>query len=174
MMAGAFFSMIALSGILLINLAIPICIAVFVYQDAKKRGMEPILWALVAAVIPSFIGLIIYLIVRSGYSALHCANCGAAVEENYAVCPQCGADLKSRCPSCDRYVQADWNLCANCGASLPQSGRMTVVEQTTNNKALWIVLAVVAGFVVLLFLGILVANLAFVPHGGASMMVHHL
>ncbi len=78
-----------------VNLVIPICIAVFVYKDAKNAGMEPILWALVAALIPSFIGLIIYLIVRSGHSAWHCARCGAPVEEQYAVCPQCGAALKS-------------------------------------------------------------------------------
>lgn len=81
------FSFFAVFLMIVLNLAIPICIAVYVYQDAKRRGMEPILWALVAAIVPWFIGLIIYLLVRSGHSALHCAKCGAAVEEHYTVCP---------------------------------------------------------------------------------------
>lgn len=173
MMFFSMFSLLAFSGILLINLAIPICIAVYVYQDAKKRGMEPILWALVAAVIPSFIGLIIYLMMRSGHSALHCAKCGAAVEENYAVCPQCGTDLQTRCPSCGRYVQPDWHLCANCGTALAEPGQVTIIEQPSNNRGLWILLAAVAVFAVLFLLGALVFNFAVVPHGG-SMMVHHL
>ena len=106
------FSFFAVFLMIVLNLAIPICIAVYVYQDAKRRGMEPILWALVAAIVPWFIGLIIYLLVRSGHSALRCVKCGASVEEHYTVCPQCGAELKSRCPSCDRFVQPDWHLCA--------------------------------------------------------------
>lgn len=158
------FSFVAVMLMILFNLAVPICIGVFVYRDAKTRGMEPILWALVAALVPSFIGLIIYLVVRSGYAVYHCANCGAAVEEQYAVCPRCGADLKLRCPSCGRYVQADWQMCAHCGQQLEPSAVPLVVEQQSNNKTLWIVLAIAAAVIVLFFvIGLL--NFATVTSG---------
>lgn len=166
------FSSLAVLMMLLFSLAIPICIAVFVYRDAKTRGMEPILWALVAALVPSFIGLIIYLIVRSSYSAYHCARCGAAVEENYAVCPQCGADLKMRCPSCGRYVQPDWRLCADCGAELTPGEAPLVVEQHSSNKALWIVLAVAAGVALLLFVLIFVVNFTYIGIGSSAPAIH--
>lgn len=172
MMHTMFFSFFAVMLMILFNLAIPICIAVFVYQDAKKRGMEPILWALVAALVPSFIGLIIYLIVRSNHSAYHCANCGAAVEENYAVCPQCGTELKMRCPSCGRYVQPDWRLCADCGAELTPSVVSPMVEQQSSNKMLWIVLGIAAVVAVLFILTFVVQFSYVVPHGGATFVQH--
>ena len=44
--------------------AIAAAIAAYVYQDAKRRGLDPWLWATVAAFVPYFIGLIIYLVMR--------------------------------------------------------------------------------------------------------------
>lgn len=154
------FSLFLVMLVMAVNLGIPICIAVFVYKDAKMRGMEPILWALVAALIPSFIGLIIYLIVRSGHSAWHCAHCGAPVEEQYAVCPQCGAALKSRCPSCGRYVQPDWHICAYCSAALSGDREPAIVAQSASNKGLWLLLAAIAVIIVLFLLLLLIGNLA--------------
>lgn len=62
---GIVFALISLS---LICFGIPVIIAVFVYKDASKRvDCTPWLWALVAALVPSFIGLVIYLIIRNDY-----------------------------------------------------------------------------------------------------------
>lgn len=53
---------------LIIAFGIPILIAVFVYRDASKReDCSPGLWALVAALVPSFIGLVIYMLVRNDF-----------------------------------------------------------------------------------------------------------
>jgi Ni/Fe-hydrogenase subunit HybB-like protein len=61
------FLMMILLGILF-ALAIPILIGVFVYRDASRRqDCSPILWALVAALVPAYVGLIVYLIVRNDY-----------------------------------------------------------------------------------------------------------
>jgi TctA family transporter len=50
--------------ILIIGLiAVWILLAVWVYRDAKKRGMEATLWLLVV-LLTGFIGLVVYLIVR--------------------------------------------------------------------------------------------------------------
>jgi hypothetical protein len=49
-------------------MAIPLLVGVLVYRDAAKRvDCNPWLWALIAALAPSFVGLIIYLIVRSDF-----------------------------------------------------------------------------------------------------------
>ena len=49
-------------------LAIPLIIGIVVYKDADKRvDCNPWLWALIAALAPSLVGVIIYLIVRSDY-----------------------------------------------------------------------------------------------------------
>lgn len=49
-------------------LTFPILVGVLVYRDANKRvDASPWLWAIVAALAPSFIGVIIYLIIRKDY-----------------------------------------------------------------------------------------------------------
>ena len=61
---------IALGGvccmILLIPFIIGLLIAIWVYKDAKKRGMSGGLWLLIV-ILFGLLGLIIYLIVRRGH-----------------------------------------------------------------------------------------------------------
>lgn len=46
-------------------IALPILVGVLVYRDAQRQAMDPpILWALVSALAPSFLGLIVYVVVR--------------------------------------------------------------------------------------------------------------
>lgn len=85
--------------ILLISLFflfIPIVISVFVYKDAESRGMNGLIWALIVIFVPSYIGLIIYFVVRENEGAYECANCHASVKANQDYCPKCGASLQSR------------------------------------------------------------------------------
>ena len=49
---------------LLLLLLIPILIGVYVYRDAKRRQMNAVAWTAIAVLAPTFIGLIIYLLVR--------------------------------------------------------------------------------------------------------------
>ncbi len=99
--------------------AIPILIGVYVYRDANKRGMNAVLWTLIALFTPSLLGLIIYLLVRSNYSDLTCPNCNAPVEESYVVCPNCRTKLRPTCETCGTAVQTTWKVCPHCGNELP-------------------------------------------------------
>jgi hypothetical protein len=59
-------ALLVFGGIILLILgliAVWILLAVWVYRDAKKRGMEATLWLLLV-LLTGFIGLIVYLIVR--------------------------------------------------------------------------------------------------------------
>lgn len=68
MIFGALAVLMVIPLILIFTIGIPIIIAVCVYRDADKRvDCSPWLWALVAALVPSYLGLIIYLIVRRDY-----------------------------------------------------------------------------------------------------------
>lgn len=51
--------------ILLCVIGVEVLIGVMVYRDAKARGMEPWLWTAVCLLVPYFIGLIVYLVVRA-------------------------------------------------------------------------------------------------------------
>ncbi len=75
---------------------IPVAIGVFVYRDAEKRGMNGLVWTLIVIFVPSFIGLIIYFIVRENESGYECGNCHQPVKANQDYCPNCGASLQNR------------------------------------------------------------------------------
>lgn len=114
-------------------LVVPILIGVYVYRDATERGMNALLWTLVAVFVPSLIGLIIYLIFRENYSVLSCANCGEKVQASYVTCPSCGASLKEKCPHCGAAVESHYNVCPRCSAELNHDG-MSPVSGTTEKR----------------------------------------
>lgn len=90
----------------------------YVYGDSTRRGMRPIMWTLVALLVPNAIGIIAYFIVRD--PVLHpCPSCGTAARREYAFCPSCGITLVRSCPSCVRPVEPIWTHCAHCGGKLP-------------------------------------------------------
>lgn len=47
-----------------------------------------------------------------------CPGCGAAIQEDFVFCPNCGRQILTACPQCHRAAQADWTRCAFCGADL--------------------------------------------------------
>lgn len=52
--------------ILLFLLIAPVLIGIYVYNDARKINLhEPVLWAIVAGLVPLCVGLMIYLIYSS-------------------------------------------------------------------------------------------------------------
>jgi len=113
-------SIAGITPILFIILLIPVLIGIYVYRDARRRKLNAPLWTLVAALAPSFIGFIIYLLVRSGSPDLCCPNCHQPVQPRYMVCPRCGAKLHLACPACAQPVEPDWIACPRCAAELPE------------------------------------------------------
>lgn len=89
----------------------------YIYGDAKRRGMRPILWALLAFFIPNAIGIVLYFILREPL-LVSCPKCGKGVKPAFPYCPSCGESLGSTCPSCRYVVEQNWTHCAKCGAQL--------------------------------------------------------
>lgn len=52
---------------------------------------------------------------------MYCRNCGGAMNENQAVCLNCGVEAgtgKSFCPNCGNAVHEEAVICVKCGISL--------------------------------------------------------
>ena len=101
--------------IILVSCILQIVIAVWIYNDAKKRNMEATMW-LAVALLAGCIGCIIYLIVRDpvpsvnipetketpvkaydrvnvdtiSKNRIYCSNCGSVIPKGANFCPSCG------------------------------------------------------------------------------------
>lgn len=76
------------------SIAMGILLGVWTYRDAENKGMIPLLWTAIVVLVPSFIGLIVYLIVRSDSNKITCANCHTKVNSNMKFCSNCGMELR--------------------------------------------------------------------------------
>jgi endogenous inhibitor of DNA gyrase (YacG/DUF329 family) len=108
-------------------LIIWIFVIIWVYRDAERRGMNGVLWALLV-LIGNIIGLLIYLIVRSGsivspkveQTTQACPSCQKRVDSAFVFCPYCAARLHAVCPECGKPTEENWKACPHCGKKLKE------------------------------------------------------
>ena len=148
-------------------LCTPVLLGVYVYRDARERGMNAPLWALAAALLPAFIGLILYLLARSDHPNLRCPQCGGPVGESFALCPRCGAALRPRCGQCGAPLEPGWSLCPRCGAPIAGGGDFTPPLRRRDRGIRWIIALAVAIPVLLVLLALL-SFAAFSSSGSTS------
>lgn len=160
-------AIIAIPVLIVVALAacLPFVLGVYVYRDAARRGMNALLWALVAVLAPSLVGLLIYLLVRGNYSDLRCPRCNTPVGEAFVICPNCGAKLRPSCPNCAMSVEPDWKLCPKCAKPLPEVQTDVCAPVRAKDRSTWKVLAVVLIVPILLLALLFLAMLAG-PGGG--------
>ena len=101
----------------------------YINRDAKRRGMSPALWTIVAVFIPNALGIILYFILRQPLRTA-CPQCGNGVQTGFNFCPRCSYKLSPNCPQCQRVVGVTDVYCPYCGTSLrnqaaPASGLST-------------------------------------------------
>ena len=171
-MSFAFSAMIVLLPLLALLVGIPVYIGIYVYRDAQRRGMNALLWTLVAVLAPTFTGFILYLLVRGNHESLACPQCGTAVAPDYARCPGCGARLRYACPRCGRLAERDWTVCPYCGEPLPEDPPDVTPPQRFRDKGLGRVLAAAVLAPVLLALAVIALSVPGHTGGGSSSMTH--
>ncbi|MFN2509603.1 MAG: hypothetical protein ABR589_12630 [Chthoniobacterales bacterium] len=76
--------------IALVALAIQIAIAVWVYRDAKNRGMDNAVLLTILTILTGLLGLLIYLLMRPKGNLVACPSCQKKRLEGSAKCPHCG------------------------------------------------------------------------------------
>jgi RNA polymerase subunit RPABC4/transcription elongation factor Spt4 len=89
----------------------------YINRDAKRRGMSPTLWTLVAILIPNGMGILLYFVLRQALRNA-CPQCGNAVQTGFNFCPRCNYKLSPSCPQCQRLVGVNDVYCPYCGTSL--------------------------------------------------------
>jgi hypothetical protein len=97
-----------------LSFSIYILLVGYIYGDARRRGMRPVLWALLAFFIPNAIGIILYFILREPL-LVNCPKCGAGTKSAFPFCPSCGTSLAYTCPSCRSAIESGWSHCPRCG-----------------------------------------------------------
>jgi hypothetical protein len=66
-----------------------ICLG-YVYADARRRAMPPVLWTLAAILFPNLLGFLLYYLLRRPLG-LPCTHCGQPISTEQRFCPWCGA-----------------------------------------------------------------------------------
>ncbi|MEG0580389.1 MAG: zinc ribbon domain-containing protein, partial [Niameybacter sp.] len=93
-----------------------VALGIVIYKDAKAHDMSGALWTAIAVLGPNFIGVIIYLIVRSNVEKKYnCSNCKAEVRADYNMCPSCQGVFEKVCHVCKRAVSGEVAYCPYCG-----------------------------------------------------------
>lgn len=150
--------LIIFAFVLLVVIGLVALMAVYVAKDAKVHDMNPILWVLVVIFVPNFLGLVIYLIVRSSYEKKSaCFQCGKLVENDYSVCPFCKAELNMHCLACDKVLSPEWHSCPHCGQEVDATQVTRAPKKDKGLKAIVILVIVVAVPIllcILLFFGL--------------------
>ena len=118
----------------LLYLAVAVWILVWVYKDAQSRGMNAVLWAVLVFFL-HLVGLVVYLLVRSGYpvqkpgappaspSAPAPPPAPTAPPVSPGAAPPSApaapaAPVFPACSKCGRPVHAGWVACPHCGERL--------------------------------------------------------
>lgn len=143
-------SIIGILPILLICLFATFFVVIFVARDANKRNMSALAWALVAALTPFFLGLIIYLICRKPLVDLQCPKCEAGISQYDRICPKCGQTILMQCPQCDFPVQKGWNTCPSCGTEFPKDYSRPVRNYKKDNGMVAVIIVAVLALLTLL------------------------
>jgi hypothetical protein len=89
----------------------------YVNRDAGRRGMNRLLWTVIAVVITHGLGIILYLVLRQPLLS-HCPQCDAVVQAGFNYCPKCNHRLVPSCPHCQHAVQGNDVYCPYCGGAL--------------------------------------------------------
>ena len=92
---------------ILFALATSAFFAAWVYQDCKRRGEDPVLWAVVVFAATTFIGMLIYFLRRS--------------------------EIKTICPACGRRISVKAKYCEECGTHVEKEDNSIMAKQGTHH-----------------------------------------
>lgn len=146
--------------VLLIMIGLLIAVGRVVYKDAKAHDMNAGGWTAIAILVPNFIGLIIYLVVRNNHEKKYqCSSCKKEVKKDYNVCPNCQAVFGASCSACKHAVSEDMTYCPYCGNAIEQEKTAKTAYKISNKTNIVKPLAIIGS----MYIGIMV--LAFVAMG---------
>ena len=155
-------------GIVIMCLGLLIALGVVIFKDAKAHHMNPWGWTALVLFVPNFIGLIIYLVVRSNVEKEYsCSNCKAVVKKDYNLCPNCQAVFEKTCPSCKRAVDSQLPYCPYCGQKVEAAAIYPTATKVANKTNIVKPLAIIGGTYLVLVILAFVTMFAIAAADGA-------
>ena len=70
-----------------------IFISLWVYKDAKSKGLNGALWVLIVIFTQNFIGLILYFLIGRKEERINCTSCNQPIRKNSKYCNFCGKEV---------------------------------------------------------------------------------
>jgi hypothetical protein len=67
----------------------------FVYADARRRAMRPILWSILVILLPHLVGFVLYFVIRQPLAS-SCIHCGQTISPAQPFCSWCGTPQETR------------------------------------------------------------------------------
>ena len=101
----------------------------YVNRDAKRRGMNSLLWTLLVLVLsPGYVGIgfIIYFLIRDPLP-YPCPRCSQPVGPRFNFCPNCKCDLHPSCPNCKHEIAETDKYCPYCAFELGKPAGTTAL-----------------------------------------------
>ena len=101
----------------------------YVNRDAKRRGMNSLLWTLLVLVLsPGYVGIgfIIYFLIRDPLP-YPCPRCSQPVGPRFNFCPNCKCDLHPSCPNCKHEIAETDKYCPYCAFELGRPAGTTAL-----------------------------------------------
>ena len=89
----------------------------YINGDARRRGMNALLWTLVVIFVPNFIGYILYFLMRKPLPVI-CPQCSASLNTEFNYCPKCNFRLTPTCSACQRSISPEDAYCPYCGRAV--------------------------------------------------------
>lgn len=172
------FPMVTMMSIITLSI-IAACIAIgcIVYKDAKSYGLNQWMWALIAVFAPNFIGIIIYLVIRSNkQKQVYCSKCKVKVESNFNICPSCKSVFENSCGVCKHVLPKEVNICPYCGEGVHESksviGATKESIKTNIGKSLAITLGMLFITLIVIFISLFLiqVNSGSMPNTHISLM----
>jgi hypothetical protein len=110
----------------------------YINRDSGRRGMNRVVWTLVAVLVPNALGIVLYFLLRQELPGI-CARCGAKVQPGYNYCSNCGENMAPQCPHCQHAIHAGDVYCPFCGRELrstaPAAGGQTTQQAELKPQA---------------------------------------
>jgi hypothetical protein len=103
-----------------VTIALYVLLLGYVWGDARRRGMNHVLWTLLALFIPYAVGIILYFLMRDPVP-VPCPACGTLARKGHAYCARCGAAVRPACPECRQPVEPGYRNCPGCGRALGEA-----------------------------------------------------
>ena len=84
-----------------------VCVS-YVFADARRRAMKPVLWTLVVALFPHLLGFLLYFVMRQPIPS-PCPHCGGSGTLEQRFCPWCGRSRNSSLSDVDQSTSQRWS-----------------------------------------------------------------